>query len=111
MNHKANLAGSDSHCCDSGFVKDAIDDLNFEEMVPRTERATLVVAAIQRTIRDVVRRGLIEAAASLCVIEVLLGGQLAIQQASWTSGHQIAKFFAVEFVFASATDARRDVRK
>ena len=54
------------------LVEDAVDDLHFEEVVARAERAALVGAALDGAVADAVGVGAVEPAAGLGVLEVAL---------------------------------------
>ena len=61
-------------------VEDGIDDLHFEKMIARAERAALIGAAHDGAIADRVRLGAVEAAVGLGVFDVALDRQIAVEQ-------------------------------
>ena len=50
VNHNTDVPHAQSHRRSRLPVKNPIDDLDFKEVVPRTERAELIFAALQRAL-------------------------------------------------------------
>ena len=61
MNQDRDLAFVQTHHFGRGRIEHPVDDLDFEEMVARAERAALVVAPRDRAIADPPRIGAIQA--------------------------------------------------
>ena len=80
MDHHANLVFFQAKHLSRRFVEDVIDDLHFEEMVSRAERAALVGASELGTIADSVWIGAVEAAVGLREVDVALRRQAAFLQ-------------------------------
>src|SRR5262249_11372019 len=93
-----------------GFlVEDLIDDLHFEEVVARAERAALLGAAGQGEVADVVGHGTVEAALGLGVLDIAARRQAAADQVARALGHELPQLLLVELVAARAAGAGGDV--
>src|SRR5262249_33713219 len=84
-----------------GFIEDVVDDLHFEEVVARAERAALLGAAGQGAVADAVGLGAVEPAAGLGVLGVARRAQAAAQDVADALGHQLLQLLVVEVVAAA----------
>ena len=95
-----------------------VDELHFEEVVARAERAALLLAAGQGAVADLVGVGAVEPAVGLGVVEVARRRQAAARmaamyfcpsglstgaQASWRSGRSMPYFSGALRSIASAS--------
>ena len=70
VDHDADHVLFEAHDRGGVLVEDVIDDLHFEEVVARAERAALLRAALDGVVADRVRVGAVEAAVGLGVVDV-----------------------------------------
>ena len=89
VDHHADHVLFQAHDRGRFLVEDVIDDLHFQEVVARAERAALLRAAVDGVIADQVGIGPVEPAMRLGVVDVALRRQAAAQQIARPLGQEM----------------------
>ena len=111
VNQHGDLAFVQTHDLGRGRVEHPVDDLDFEEMVARAERAALVETARDRAIADPPRIGALEAAARLGDQQVVLGSVAQVDDVGRPFRHQPGQLRLVELIASALADAGGNVAK
>ena len=98
MDHHADQVLFQPHRAGGRLVDNLVDDLHFQKMVARAERAALIAAALEGPVAHVIGLGVGQAAAGLGVLEVAGRGPAAGGQVRRPFGQQTAQFLAAEQV-------------
>ena len=96
------------HRAGGRLVDHLVDDLHFQKMVARAERAALVAAAFEGPLADEIGLGVGQAAAGLGVFDVAGRGPAARDQIRRPFGQQTAQLLAAEQVRPARAHAGRN---
>ena len=111
MDQDGDLALAQTHHLGCNRVEHAVDDLDFEEVVARAERAALVEAASDCPIADAARVSAIQAAAGLGDEQVMVGTKSQVDDVRRPFGHETGELGLVELILPALTDAGGNVTK
>ncbi len=109
MDQHRDLAFAQAHHLGRRRVVHAVDDLDFEKVIARAERAALVVTAGERPVAHAARVGTLEAAAGLGDEQVAVGTISQVDDVRGPFGHQLSELGLVERVTSALTDPRRNL--
>ncbi len=99
------LAGEEAHRRRGRLVEDLIDDIDFDEVVARAQRAQLVARPLIGPGADLVRVGAVDAAVLLGALQVHLRGVAALQRPARPLAHHLVHLLAAQLELAAAADA------
>src|SRR5579859_3854661 len=105
MDHHADLVFLQPEHLGDFFIEYVIDNLHFEEVIPRSERTALLGPARQGVIADQFGVGVVDPPLRFGVGNILLGGKIAAQEIARPFGEESFQFASVELVSARPSDA------